>query len=112
PDHDRPRTIRGMPHCVRESPSDALEIGKYAIAPFVTQAGKRCGKEIIVSHRGDLRSVWAPPATVSGAKKPAVDVQGHCFDDRPPLPSADTAASATAMSCSTVPALVPTAPTI
>src|ERR1700758_2342589 len=51
PDHDRARAVRGMPYCMRETPRNALEIGKHAIAPFGVQLGKRGGKEMIVGHR-------------------------------------------------------------
>jgi hypothetical protein len=35
---------------MRETPGDALEIGKNAVASFVVQAGKRGGKETIIDH--------------------------------------------------------------
>ena len=50
PDHDGAGADRGMPYCVREAPSDPLEIGKHAVAPFLVQAGKRGGKEMIIGH--------------------------------------------------------------
>src|SRR5262249_56657046 len=60
PDHDLARAVRRMPYCMRETPGDALEIGKHAIAPFGVQAGKRRGKETIIGHGADLRSVsWS-----------------------------------------------------
>src|SRR5262249_37251521 len=38
------------PYCVRETTSDALEIGKHAVAPFVVKASKCSGKEMIINH--------------------------------------------------------------
>jgi hypothetical protein len=45
PDHDRARAIRGMPYCMPETPGDAPEIGKNAVAPFIVQASKRASEQ-------------------------------------------------------------------
>src|SRR5262249_44841948 len=50
PDRDRAGAIRRVPCCVREAPSDPLDIGKHPIAAFLVQAGKRGGKEMIIGH--------------------------------------------------------------
>src|SRR5262249_22732010 len=50
PDHDLAPAVRRMPCCVRETPCDALEIRKHAVAPFLVKPGERGGKEMIIGH--------------------------------------------------------------
>src|SRR5262249_51399976 len=57
PDHDRARAVRGMPYCMRETPGDALEIGKHAVAPFLLQPGERDGKEMVIVHSARSPSI-------------------------------------------------------
>jgi hypothetical protein len=35
---------------VGKAPGDPLEIGEHAVAPFLVQAGKRGGKEMIIGR--------------------------------------------------------------
>ena len=43
-----------MPDGMWEAAGDALEIGEHAVAPFLVQAGKCGGKEVIIGHNGEI----------------------------------------------------------
>ena len=54
PDNDRAWAVRGMPGRMGKSSGDALEIGEHAVAPFLLEAGKRSGKEMIIGHSAKI----------------------------------------------------------
>src|SRR5262249_43623972 len=54
PDHDRAWAARGMPGRMGKSSGDALEIGEHAVAPFLLEAGKRSGKQMIIGHSAKI----------------------------------------------------------
>ncbi len=70
PDHDVLRPLRRMPHRMRKPPGDALEIGKYPIAPLVMQPRQRVGEiagviNVRIGRRGsssDRSSARVSPA--------------------------------------------------
>src|SRR5215471_2540574 len=51
--------------CIRETPGDALEIGKHAVSSFCVQTSKRGGKEMIVGHRANSPSGEMPSGALS-----------------------------------------------
>src|SRR6476659_1486499 len=51
PDHDIARSLRGMPHRVRETARDPFEVGENPVAPLIMQAAEGSREELAVIHR-------------------------------------------------------------
>src|SRR6516225_9096026 len=90
PDYDRARTLWRMPRRMRKSPRDALEIGKHAVAPFLLQARKHGGKEMIIGHgakspsgscstigTSDTRRIQRASAAMRSAPSSVVPAEGQ-----------------------------------
>src|ERR1700716_3758691 len=62
PDHDVARPLRGMPHRMRETACDPLEIGENPVAPLVMQAVEGGTEELAVIQRKDPEQDLRPKA--------------------------------------------------
>ena len=52
PDHDVAGAFRRMPHRMGKAASDAFQIGKNPVPPFVMEAGEGGAEKLAVIHRG------------------------------------------------------------
>ncbi len=65
PDHDFLRALGRMPDRMREASGNALEIGKYPVAPLVVQSPERVSEKFTVIHSAPCETVAALAAAGS-----------------------------------------------